>query len=378
MKKIPRVRFQIDERNPMSGVKTMSIVDQPAIESDFMAFSENEKVKEGLELIDLGKKDKKYKNILAGLALIPDKNILRFKEDQPYYGFFTKEDVETIRNKFHKEQMTGRVNVDHNAKDYIDAYLIESFIIDSAERLSDVKARGIEGATMGSWFVAYKIEDQKTFEKALSGELNGFSIEVYLSKVYTEQIEEENNSIKKLESEMNRLKLLVEQFAKAKEVKTDVAPVVEAKKFEKASTEDGVQVEYTEVGQPAFVIEADAQVQAPAKEYKLDNGKTVSVGEDGIVTDIKDSAAEEAPVEQAVAETPAAVVDNSKAELEKALEEVKKLKAELAKQSDEVQKLKKMPLATPILKTVPVAVEKKDFSKMTTKERLFARNGITV
>ena len=222
------------------------------------------------------------------------------------------------------------------------------------------------------------IEDQKTFEKALSGELNGFSIEVYLSKVYTEQIEEENNSIKKLESEMNRLKLLVEQFAKAKEVKTDVAPVVEAKKFEKASTEDGVQVEYTEVGQPAFVIEADAQVQAPAKEYKLDNGKTVSVGEDGIVTDIKDSAAEEAPVEQAVAETPAAVVDNSKAELEKALEEVKKLKAELAKQSDEVQKLKKMPLATPILKTVPVAVEKKDFSKMTTKERLFARNGITV
>lgn len=374
MKKVPRVKFQIDERNPMSGVKTMSIVDEPAIESDFVAFNQADTKETKLELVDLGKKDKKYKNILAGLALIPDKNILRFNGDQPYYGYFGKEDVEIIRNKFHKEQMTGRVNVDHNAHAYIDAFMIESFIIDSPERLADVKAKGIEGATMGSWFVAYKIEDQKTFEKALSGELNGFSIEVYLSKVYSDQIEEENNTIKKLESEMNKLKQLVEQFAKSKEVKAEEAPVVEAKKFEKASTEDGVVLEYTEVGQPAFVIEADAQVQAPAKEYKLDNGKTVSVGEDGIVTDVKDS--EEAPVEQAVVETPA-VVDNSKAELEKALEDIKKLKAELAKEQAEVQKLKKMPLAQPVLKTVPVAVEKKDFSKMTTKEKLFARNGIT-
>lgn len=171
-----RIKFEIDENDKVTGVKTMSIVDKPAIQSEFIAFAEEE------GLIEL--KTEGYKQVVAGLALIPDKDILRSDDGGPYVAYFTTEGIERIRNKFHKELMTDRVNVDHKQSGYIDAYLIESFIIDSQERLSDVEAKGVKGGVMGSWFVAYKIEDEQTFKRVLLGELRGFSVEIFVKKMF--------------------------------------------------------------------------------------------------------------------------------------------------------------------------------------------------
>lgn len=172
-----RVKFEIDENDKVTGVKTMSIVDKPAIQSEFIAFSEE---KSFVEL-----KAEGYKQVVAGLALIPDKDILRSDENgQPYNAYFTTEGIERIRNKFHKELMTDRVNVDHKQTGYIDAFLVESFIIDSQERLADVTTKGIQGAVLGSWFVAYKIEDAETFKRVLLGELRGFSVEIFVKKMF--------------------------------------------------------------------------------------------------------------------------------------------------------------------------------------------------
>jgi hypothetical protein len=37
---LPRVRFDIDDDDPASGIKTISLVDKPAIESEFVVFSQ--------------------------------------------------------------------------------------------------------------------------------------------------------------------------------------------------------------------------------------------------------------------------------------------------------------------------------------------------
>ena len=55
------------------GMKAISIVDKPAIESEYIAFNKAEK-KQMYFKVD----DKKY--IVAGLALIPDKLIYRVDE----------------------------------------------------------------------------------------------------------------------------------------------------------------------------------------------------------------------------------------------------------------------------------------------------------
>lgn len=178
-----RVQLDIDENDSTTGVKTISIVSDPAIESDFVAMSKE------VQFIELAAP---YKQVLAGLALIPDKDIPRTaRNGEKYVATFSKEAIERIRNKFHKELMTSNVNVQHDQKQYIPAYLIESFIIDSPERLSDVKAKGIKEATDGAWFVAYKVEDKETFAKALSGELRGFSVEIYVKNLFEKETDKE-------------------------------------------------------------------------------------------------------------------------------------------------------------------------------------------
>jgi hypothetical protein len=173
-----RIKFDIDENDKVTGVKAISIVEKPAMESDFVALSKE------TAMIEL--KVEGYKQVLAGLALIPEKDILRtMPSGEKYFAYFTKESIERIRDKFHKQLLTDRVNVGHKQDKYIDAYLIESFIIDSEELLSAVKAKGISEPVLGSWFVAYKVEHEETFKKVLSGELNGFSVEIFVNKFFS-------------------------------------------------------------------------------------------------------------------------------------------------------------------------------------------------
>ena len=117
---------------------------------------------------------------MAGLALIPDKLIYREEDDgSGYLGYFSAETIEAIMDKFMKESTMGslsQVNLQHS-DNAVNAHLVESFIIRTPEMLAAVKAQGIENATVGSWYVAYKFDNVEDYEKAISGEFTGFSIE---------------------------------------------------------------------------------------------------------------------------------------------------------------------------------------------------------
>lgn len=437
-KNIPKVEFTIDENSPIAGVKVMSLVDQPAIESDFIFFS-----KEKPKFVAL--KGEKFKQVVAGLALIPEKNILRYDEfGEPYYGYFSTETVEKTRTKFHKEQMGSKVNTDHSSDNYIDAFLIESFIIDSEERLSDVKARGIEEATIGSWFVAYKIEDAEAFQRVVDGELRGFSVEIFLSKFFKANNTYQNNFKTEMQNILKKFKDLLAELEESKDTK----------KFETAKDADGKTISYSVVGEAVEVITSDAEGTevrevAPDGEYKLDNGKTVIVAS-GIASEIKDTEAQ--PEEQkkdeqlsssvyasyTLADGTMANVNVSsvnevyiwngekselaatgsypikdggtlhvedgkfvgvegvsagqfdekkelakvKANFSKALKEkdsVSKEKESLSKEIEslkaEIEKLKKAPIAKPTTK-VDQKDKQLDFSKMSTLEKLAAKNGV--
>lgn len=208
-----RVKFEIDPKDGVTGVKVMSLVDVPAMQSDFVAMSV-----EKPQYVEM--KIEGYKQIVAGLALIPDKDFLRnTPEGEQYAAYFTKESIENIRNKFHKEQMTSNVNVDHSQHDFIDAYLIESFIIDSPDRLADVTAKGIKDGVIGAWFVAYKIEDEKTFKMVLDGKLKGFSVEIFVHKMFKavqpDALEEIKKRIEKLEKEAGTITIKGEDLVRA-------------------------------------------------------------------------------------------------------------------------------------------------------------------
>lgn len=357
-KVIPRVQFDIDSDNPSMGVKVISLVEEPAIESNFVFFNKEKQKSKFIEL-----KGEKFKQVVAGLALIPDKDILRLDVNgEPYYGVFSKEVVEKARTKFHKELLTNRVNTDHSSKDYVDAFLIESFIIDSEERLADVKAKGIEEAVIGSWFVAYKIEDAEIFKKVVSGELNGFSVEIFLQELYSNN----SNNVNVFENVMNKfLEKLKSLLQEMEAEKKEEAPVSDdSKKFEQGKTSDGKTIEYGASGGAVNIIAEDGSSSpAPDGEYTLDNGKIIVVAS-GVATEIKD--AEDAPVEQTKEEVKAED-EKLKSELSEAMKEIEKLKSELATVNLEIEKFKKKPVAKPVTK---VKEETIDESKLSNADKL--------
>ena len=72
----------IDELEETMGVEAISIVENPAIQSDFVALAENQQVT--LSEVDGDKR------LLMGAALIPDKPIYRNMDGEEFYIFFSK------------------------------------------------------------------------------------------------------------------------------------------------------------------------------------------------------------------------------------------------------------------------------------------------
>ena len=383
-KDLRKVEFLIDENNPFSGVKTISLVNQPAMDSDFIKFSkEGETVKHSYVMLS---GETKMKQIVAGLALIPNKEILRVDENgDPYVGYFSVSTIEMIRNKFQKELMNNMVNMDHLEDAYVNAYMIESFIIDSPERLADVNAKGIIGATLGSWFVAYKIEDKEIFDRVMAGELKGFSVEAYLDKVFSKINNNKLNKFTKMNKFFEKMKVLLSEF--------------ESENLEQAQLEDGSTVEFNAVGEPVNIIGVDSEgvptsVSAPEGEHMLSDGRMIIVDGDGLLVSIveAEAPAEEeapAPAEEAPAEEEDLMKDKEKmstleadmVDLNKVNEQLKSEKEKLSKEVADLKiKLSKLPASKPVsqVSVADKSKDKVDFSKMSTYERIATKNGLPI
>jgi hypothetical protein len=307
MKKI--FEFLIGEDDD-TGVKTISLVDAPAMESEFLAFSTDVKKPQYISLEEEGEK---YKQVVGGLSMIPDKLIYRVDPEtqEEYYGYFSQETIEKIRNKYHKEMMTSNVNTDHNENQYIEAYLIESYILSTEARVEEVKAQGIEGATLGAWYTQFKIEDEEIFQKVLDGEFKGFSIEAFLNKEFKTVDANLKNNFNKKEKKMK--KNIIERFKEFlttlenededTQLEETQEQTTEDKNFEEALVpEEGFTIIWNEVGevvQKRYENEAGEEVleNVGQGEFALESGEVVVVDEDSNLIEVR-PAEEEAPVEE--------------------------------------------------------------------------------
>jgi len=321
---LPRVEFTIDSGDPEQGIKTVSLVDEPAIQSDFIFFNkETEKPK----FIKLEVED--YKNTVFGAVLIPDKDILRVDENgNPYNGYFSKETIEELRNKFHKEMQTSKVNEDHDEEAYLEAYLNESYIINSDERLADAETKGLVDITMGSWIASYKIEDDEVFQKVVDGELNGFSIEAFLNREFKKVTNnKENNKLKIMKNKLiERLTALVEEFAGDEE---EVKVVME-----RNSTVDGEMFEWNAVGEPVMIVSISEDTgeeslePAVEGEYEFEDGAKIVVDGEGNLVEFVAAPEVEEPTDEEAAKLKEEEEAKLKEEEAKAAEEGEEVKAE--------------------------------------------------
>ena len=167
------IELIIDETDEQSGIEAISLVEQPAIESNFVALNKQEVL---LKEIDTDKR------ILMGPALIPDKSIYRRNDDgQEYYIYFSQNTVRKASELFFKKSNHRNATFEH--KDKINGVtFVESWIVENKDK--DKTALYGMDVPVGTWMVSAKIDDEELYQKAKSGEVKGFSIEGYFADRY--------------------------------------------------------------------------------------------------------------------------------------------------------------------------------------------------
>lgn len=160
--KLPIYNIVLDDTQ---GLTCMSLVQSPAVESDFLAFSKEERLQFAIN---------EEQHIVLGCALRADYPIYRVIRGEECEIVFGKEVIKQLVEKFFRDGLTSVVNTEHTT-DVEGVYLIYSFIKDSEKGLSP---EGFDSVSDGSWFVAYKVDNPVVWEKVKSGEFKGFSVEV--------------------------------------------------------------------------------------------------------------------------------------------------------------------------------------------------------
>lgn len=188
------VELILDEEEMLSGVQAISIVEYPAIESDFITLSKEQEIK--LAEVD------KEKRILMGPALIPNKTIFRKKEDDEYYIYFSKDTVRKASELFLTRGNQNKSTLEHSFE-LQGLSVVESWIVESKEDKS--KAYGFD-VPEGTWMVSMKVYNDEVWQDYVKeGKVKGFSIEGYFAdKVnMSAESEEEMEAQIKLDSIKN-------------------------------------------------------------------------------------------------------------------------------------------------------------------------------
>ena len=163
------IEMAINEEEWEEGISAISIVENPAIESNFVALSD-EKVEVKLAEVD------KDKQILIGPALIPNKPIYRKDENgEPYYIYFSGETVAKASELYLSRGKQNNATVEHNFE--VDGVsVIESWIVEDPKNDKSV-AYGLS-VPKGTWMVTMKIYDEELWQDYVkTGDVKGFSIE---------------------------------------------------------------------------------------------------------------------------------------------------------------------------------------------------------
>jgi len=185
------IELFIDEEDEVSGISAVSLVESPAIESDWIALKNQE--------FKFAEVDKE-KRILMGAALIPSKPIYRQSEDNEYYIYFSKSTVRKASELFFKRGNQNNSTLEHEVP-LTGLTAVESWIVEGEK---DKSRHYNLDVPVGTWMLSMKVENDDIWNNYIStGRVKGFSIEGY----FADKLERPNEPVKQ-SAELEAEKLL--------------------------------------------------------------------------------------------------------------------------------------------------------------------------
>ena len=191
------IELFIDENDDVSGIEAVSIVENPAIEEDFVALKNQE-----FKFAEVNKE----KRILMGAALIPNKPIYRVSEDNEYYIYFSRETVRKASELFFIKGNHNKSTLEHQVP-LEGLVAVESWIVEDLEK-DKSRAYGME-VPLGTWMLSMKVLNEDVWNDYVkTGKVKGFSIEGY----FADRLERPNEPNKLSAWEDEEAEYLVEEL----------------------------------------------------------------------------------------------------------------------------------------------------------------------
>ena len=164
------IELILDEEQDDIGVDAISIVENPAIESDFVALKNQE--------IKLAEVDKE-KKILMGALLIPNKPIYRNGGEGEYYIYFSKDTIVKASQMFLQNGKQSNSTLEHSQA-LNGLTLVESWIVE--DKAKDKTALYGLDVPVGTWMGSVKVNNDDVWnEYVKTNKVKGFSIEGYFA-----------------------------------------------------------------------------------------------------------------------------------------------------------------------------------------------------
>ncbi len=300
-KKIPTYKIVVNEELDDTGVYAVSLVDEPAIEIDWIALS---KIEEFMFQVN------KDKQMLFGPLLIPNKLIYRRDAKGNEYNIVFDEDtIQTIADKFNENKLGDAFNFQHSDRK-VEAVLLQNWITGEKDKSQEM---GFE-LPKGTWFGGVKVKDEKFWlEEVKTEKVKGFSVEIMAG---TELIDMTAH-----EADKNQIQLM------------------------EMKTKDGLTLSWdgdAQVGKDIFIIMEDGAKEPLADgEYELEDGSKI-VAQGGKVAELiaAEPADGEDMAEEPASEEPAIEPVAWQLDPEQVMakfEEMRALVAELATRLDKLE-----------------------------------------
>lgn len=188
------IELILDEEAAVNGIDAISIVEHPAIESNFIALKEE---KQQVKFADVDQD----KRIIMGPALIPNKPIYRRDGEKEFYVYFSEKTIRRAAELFLMKGNQNNTTLEHEV-DLKGLSVVESWIVEDPEvdksKLYDMDA------VKGQWMVTMKVENEEVWKEYVkSGAVKGFSIEGWFidrkkREAEIKQAEEKLASVRKI------------------------------------------------------------------------------------------------------------------------------------------------------------------------------------
>ena len=273
-----------------TGMMKISLVDDPAVMSDFLAFDNIRK----MQMYSVTDDEKR---LVRGVVMRADFPIYRRDERMgEYYIIYKPETIRKMAEKYLAESRQNILNAMHRGEDLPDIYMVQYFI-----KGDGVSVDGFDDIADGSLFAEFHILNDEVWNAVKAGDYKGFSLEGFFDLAPERDKQTVEEIVDDLDGQFSSMfkSLFKRNMSKINRFKAALAKLLAV--FGNVTTDKGVLAwdgdEDLKEGDAVFIEDQEGnRTDAPDGDYITSDNKTIVVV-DGKVSEIRDPEAEVAPEE---------------------------------------------------------------------------------